>query len=424
MEVSIPYGKGNLTVQLEEAIILTSKKVESLKNLEAEVLRSLDNPIESPPLRKLLERSKKPLLIVPDHTRAFPSKKILPILLEYIRKANPDISLKILVATGLHLPLTDGQLRETLGEEIVESYEVISHDASDETQIKDLGKKTSYGTPIQVNKHVIDSDLVIAAGLIEPHFFAGYSGGRKSLLPGVAGKDSILRNHRFKMISNPRARAGILEGNPIHEDMIEFMKLTKLDFILNVTINDKKEVTGVFSGNPIKAHLAGVKFLESYVKVRFKEEADLVITTNGGYPLDRDIYQAVKGMDTAASLVKKGGVIIVAAECRDGLGGHEEFLKLVKGSKDVNEILERIKRLEPVIDQWEAQILARDLEKAKVILVSDKISEDIARGFLLELARSVDEALEMAYRILGRRRGLRTTIIPEGPYVIPVKEAC
>jgi len=419
----MPYGEGKLTIQLEEAIIMESRKVEPLKDLETEVRHTLENPIESPSLRKLLEKAEKVLLILPDHTRAFPAKEVLPILLDYIRKVKPDVSLKILVATGLHLPLTDDQLREMLGKEVVENYEVTSHDASDEDQVIDLGKKTSYGTPVQVNKHVMDSDLVIATGLIEPHFFAGYSGGRKSLLPGVAGKDSILRNHGFRMVGDPKARAGVLEGNPIHEDMLEFMKLTKLDFILNVTINKEKKVTGVFSGDPVKAHLAGVNALESYVKVQFREEADLVITTNGGYPLDRDIYQAVKGMDTAASVVKEGGVIIIAAECRDGLGGHEEFLKLVKGSKDADEILERIRRLEPIIDQWEAQVLARDLKKARIILVSDRISADIARGLLLEPAKSLEEALEIAYRTLGRRRDLKTIVIPEGPYVVPVKEA-
>jgi len=422
MEVQIPYGEAKLTLQIEDAEILASRKVESLQDLRLEVMRSLDYPIEAPPLRKLVERSEKVLLIVPDHTRAFPSKQILPIVLEYIMKANSDVSLKILVATGLHVPLTDDQLCEMLGREIVEKYEVASHDAADDDRIKDLGKRTSYGTPVQINREVMESDLIIAVGLIEPHFFAGYSGGRKSLLPGVAGKDAILRNHGFDMINDPRARAGVLDGNPVHEDMMEFMSLTKLDFIVNVTINKEKQVTGVFSGDPVKAHLEGVKALESYVKIPFQAEADLVITTNGGYPLDRDVYQAVKGMDTAASIVRNGGVIVIAAECRDGLGGHEEFLKIVKGCKNADEILERIKKREPIIDQWEAQILARDLKKAKIILVSDKISEKDAHNLLLEPAKSLDEALELAYEALGRRKGLRTVVIPEGPYVVPVKK--
>ena len=219
------------------------------------------------------------------------------------------------------------------------------------------------------------------------------------------------------MIGHPNSRAGILEGNPIHEDMIEFMNNTKLDFIVNVTINKEKKVTGIFAGDPIKAHLEGVKFLNQHVKIPVKYRADIVVTTNGGYPLDRDIYQAVKGMDTAAGVVREGGVIIIAAECRDGLGGHEEFLKLVEGAENPGEILERIRRSEPIYDQWEAQVLARILMKAKVILVSDYISEKTARGLLLDRAKSLEEALEIAYGVVGKSP--RIIAIPEGPYVIP-----
>jgi len=420
--VELPYGESRLLLQIEDADILRSRRIEPLRDLEAEVMRSLDHPIEAPPLKRLVERSGRVLLIVPDHTRAFPSRQILPIILEYVKRANPHVSLKILVATGLHAPPTREQLREALGGEVVDEYEVICHDARDMEEIRDLGRRTSYGTPIQVNKEVLESDLVISAGLIEPHFFAGYSGGRKSLLPGVAGRDAILRNHGFEMIDHPMARAGVLDGNPIHEDMVEFMRATRLDFIVNVTIDGEGRVTGVFSGDPVGAHLAGVRAVDGCVKIPYRGEADLVITTNGGYPLDRDLYQAVKGMDTAASIVRDGGVIIIASECRDGLGGHEEFLKIVKGAGSADEILDRIRRLEPMIDQWEAQILARDLKRAKIILVSDRVSREVARDLLLEHARSLDEALELAYTELGGRRGLRIAVIPEGPYVVPFKE--
>lgn len=419
MLITLPYGKQRITLEIEDAEVFEAKEMSVIDSLEQKLVENLEKPISGPSLRKLLERVRKILLLIPDNTRAFPSREMVPALINYIERVNPEAEIRILVATGLHLKVKRGELTEMLGKEVVESYEVINHDASDDSQLLKLDKETSCGTPIHVNKYVFEDDLVIGIGLIEPHFFAGYSGGRKILLPGVAGEDSIFNNHGFKMIGHPKARAGILMGNPIHEDMMEFMRNTKLDFIINVTINKEKKVTGIFAGDPVEAHLRGIEFLDRHVKVPVKGEADIVITTNGGYPLDRDVYQAVKGMDTAASIVKESGVIIIASECKDGLGGHEEFLKLVKGAEDVDEILERIKENEPIYDQWQAQILARILKKSKVILVSDFISEKVARDLLLQRAKNIEEALELAYTILGKR-DVKTIIIPEGPYVIPV----
>lgn len=422
MLINLPYGRKSIKLEVEGVEVLSSKEATAVRSIDQELIKKLENPISAPNLRKLSEKAGKILLIIPDNTRAFPSRDIVPALIDYIDRASRRADIRILIATGLHMKVRKEELIEMLGKEIVENYEVINHDASDDDQILKLDKKTSYKTPIHVNKHVLNSDLVIGAGLIEPHFFAGYSGGRKSLLPGVAGRDAIFSNHRFEMIGHPNARAGILAGNPIHEDMVEFMMSAKLDFIVNVTINKEGEVTGIFAGDPIKAHLSGVDFLDRHVKIPVRGEADIVITTNGGYPLDRDIYQAVKGMDTAASVVKEGGVVIIASECRDGLGGHEEFLRIVRGAGSPDEILERIRDGEPIFDQWEAQVLARVLKKSKVILVSEFISEDVARDLLLERAENIEEALELAHAILGKR-DVRKIAIPEGPYVIPIKDA-
>jgi len=420
MLATLPYGRKQIHLEIENAEILEAEEMPVIDTIEQELVKGLEKPVESPSLRKLSEKAQKILLIIPDNTRAFPSREIIPILVNYIGKANPRAEIRILVATGLHLKVERGELAEMLGKEVVENYEVVNHDAADDGQLVKLDKETSYGTPIHVNRYVFENDLVIGTGLIEPHFFAGYSGGRKILLPGVAGKDSIFNNHGFEMIGHPKARAGVLAGNPIHEDMVEFMRNAKLDFIVNVTINKEKKVTGIFAGNPIEAHLKGVEHLDRHVKVPVRGEADIVITTNGGYPLDRDIYQAVKGMDTAASIVRENGVVIIAAECRDGLGGHEEFLKLVRGAEDADEVLRRIREHQPIYDQWEAQILARILKRARVILVSDFISEKVAGDLLLERAENVEEALELAYTLLGRSH-VRTIVIPEGPYVIPIK---
>lgn len=417
--IRLPYGKGFLELDIKNCEVLESREAPAIDSIEGELKKALNNPISSPSLDRLLEHNRRVLLIVPDNTRAFPSRNVIPRILAIVEKISPEAEIRILVATGLHRAVEERELREMLGGEVLERYEVINHEASSDEQVVRLNKRTSYGTPIHVNRLVLESDIVIGAGLIEPHFFAGYSGGRKIILPGVAGREAIFANHSFKMIADPRSRAGILRGNPIHEDMVEFMKATKLDFIINVTVNKRGEITGVFAGDPAKAHLAGVEFLDKFVKIPLDKPADIVVTTNGGYPLDRDLYQAVKGMDTAAYAVKEGGVIIIASECRDGLGGHEEFLRIVRGADNPDEILERIRRNEPMNDQWEAQILAKVLKKAKVILVSDYIPEDLAEEFMLGHARTLEEALEMAFNILGNRDA-RMMAIPEGPYVIPL----
>ena len=389
--------------------------------IDKEISDALEKPIFAPAFEKLLRNSRKILLIVPDNTRAFPAREIIPRLLEKIEKINSIAEVKLLVATRLHVEVSKDELRKLLGSEVVENYEVVNHDASDSDQIMETGRRTSYGTPIQVNRLVMESNIAIGAGLIEPHFFAGYSGGRKILLPGVAGRDAVFSNHSLRMVGDPKARAGILSGNPIHEDMIEFMKQTKLNFIVNTTINKRKRDHRDLRRRPIKAHLKGVEFLDRHIKIAVKGEADIMITTNGGYPLDRDIYQAVKGMDTAATIVRRGGIIIIAAECRDGLGGHEEFVKLTKGAESPAEIIEKIRKNEPIYDQWEAQVLARVLEKARVVLVSDYLPEKVAKDLLLDHARILEEALEIAYGIL-RRKDARIIAIPEGPYIIPVRE--
>jgi len=419
--VELPYGRGHVTldVDLPNLTVVSSKPRPPLSDPLSSLAESLKRPLSSPPLSDLCRGAESVLVIVPDKTRAFPFRLVLPEVLRAVKSASPQASTRVLVATGLHRPHGSEELEELVGREVASEYEVVSHDAEDEGLLADTGRRTSWGTPVVVNRGVLESDLVVALGLIEPHFFAGYSGGRKSLLPGVAGRDAILANHGFRMIGHPKARYGCLSGNPIHEDMVEFMRMTRLDFIVNVTLNERKEVTGVFCGDPVEAHLAGVRFLESYVRVPVRGRADVVIVTNGGYPLDRDLYQAVKGIATGELVVREGGAIVVLAECVDGLGGHEEFHELFVGARSPEEVLERIRRREPVKDQWQAQILARVLARARVVVVTD-MSHSVVEDMLMTPASSVEEALEEAARLAGRDlRSARVVAVPEGPYVIP-----
>ena len=420
-KVGLPYGKRvlELYTDIRQVSLITSKPKPPLKDPRSDLIKSLESPTDSPPLSELCKGVKRITVLIPDKTRAFPSKLVLPTVLRTIESSKSDVQVNVIIATGLHKPHTREEVLELVSKDVYSNYEVVSHDAEDEESLIDTEKRTSYNTPVIVNENVIEADLVVGLGLIEPHFFAGYSGGRKSVLPGVAGKRAIYVNHGFKMIGNPNSKYGVLEGNPIHEDMVEFMKLTKLDFIVNVTIGKEKRVTGVFCGNPVKAHLNGVRFLEEYVKVRVKGLADVVITTNGGYPLDRNLYQAVKGMATGELVVKEGGVIIIVAECVDGLGEHEEFYELFVGAESPDEVLEKIRRLEPIKDQWEAQILARILKKAKVIVVSE-MRQSIIEDMLMIPASTINEALDEALKLVRREEtDVRLTVIPEGPYVIP-----
>ncbi len=269
----------------------------------------------------------------------------------------------------------------------------------------------------------MESDVTVITGLIEPHFFAGYSGGRKSILPGIAGKNSIYRNHSYCMIAHPLSRCGILSGNPVHEDMVEAAKIAVegKSYLINVVVNRNGRLVNTFAGNIFEAHKQGVEYLNQFVKVKTRKRASIVLTSNGGFPLDRDLYQAVKGMAVGRTLVKRGGVIVVFAECTDGIGrGHEFFYRLMAEARSPNEVLDRIRSEEPIKDQWQAQILAEILMWAHVIIVSKNVKHSIVEEMHMIPASSPDEALELASKILSKDE--RIIAVPEGPHVIPFIE--
>jgi len=416
----MPYGEGTILCEVPESrlkVVLEPKRMTEIEEPAEELARALEAPTASPPLRELVEGSRSPCIIVSDSTRPTPSRLIVEGILTVLRNEGiGEESTKIVVATGLHRPPTRAELQERLGEEATRRLRVVSHDAQDDENLTYLGS-TSADTPLWVNSIVHGCDLIIADGYIEPHFFAGYTGGGKNILPGVSGLETIKANHGAAMIDHPKARAGVLEGNPIYQDIVEGARMTGLDFSVNVTLNAEKRVSGVFAGDFEEAHREGCRFLERHVKVE-AESSDIVVSTNGGYPLDRDLYQAVKGMSVAEDVVREGGVIIIAAECRDGVG-HPNFRRLMEESEGPEEILERIRS--PgffVADQWEAQILARILQRAGVICVTDGVEGGIIRAMHMTPAGSLEEALEEAYGIVGRDP--EVTVIPGGPSTTPV----
>ncbi len=416
LEIRLKYGREDLYVSIPdyllEFIAQSKKEVQATLNDINKVLDGFMfqiNKVKDKILKKGL------LLLLSDHTRAVPNKKILPLILNKLHDNGfKDDNIRFLIAYGLHKKITDKDVKDFFGIDPNE-YTVLHHDATNEEELIALGK-TSFGTPVKINKELHEAGYSIGIGLIEPHFFAGYSGGYKIILPGISAKESIFSNHSYKMIDHPKSRYGILDGNPLREDIEEAGKMSGLDAIINVVINSKKEIAGVFAGDPKLAHRMGVKLLDSFSKVSVPKPTDIVITTNGGYPLDRNLYQGVKGMATAELVVKEGGVIIYAGECSDGLT-HEHFKELMVIGDKPEDVLEFIKEYEPIQDQWEAQILARILKKAKIIVVTKNIKEKVLNEMKLLGAKTVDEALEMALEIKGQ--DARIGVIPNGPYVIP-----
>ena len=422
MIISIPYGRIFVSLELPSEKVLAILQPSELRGVDdgANLVReALGKPFGGYPLSRMALGKEKACIVVSDYTRATPNNILLPPIIEELEDAGLRAdNIRILVAYGLHKPASESEIREFLGGEIPREIEIVNHDATDESSLVYLGM-TSFGTRVSVNRLVVESDLLVLTGLIEPHFFAGYSGGRKAILPGVSGREAIFNNHSFKMIMHPLSRYGVLDGNPIHEDMVEAAKMVNVPkYLVNVVIDRMHRIAGAFTGDIFEAHLEGVKFLDRHVKIKPPSKADIVITSNGGYPLDRDLYQTVKGMATGELVVRKGGAIVVFAECIDGIGrGHEEFYRLMVEAKAPEEVLERIRREEPIKDQWEAQILARILINAKVILVTKNIKHSIIEEMHMIPASSPEEALEEAYRVTGKDS--KIIVIPEGPYTIP-----
>lgn len=420
-EIKIPYGKSYLLANVPD------QKLEGVLESKAHhyhpeageielVQQALENPIGSPRLRDLAKGKNKIVIIASDHTRPVPSKIMAPVMLDEIRAGNPQADITFLIATGFHRLTTKEELISKFGEDIVANEKIVIHNAFDPDIMVNIGKLPSGGD-IVINKLAVEADLLISEGFIEPHFFAGFSGGRKSVLPGVVSKVTVLANHNSRFIAHEKARTGNLEGNPIHIDMLHAAKTAKLAFIVNVVIDADKKIIKAFAGNLEQAHIEGTKFAGELAAVQAKP-ADIVITSNGGYPLDQNIYQAVKGMTAAEATCKPGGVIIICAACNDGHGG-DAFYRWFTESKGARDVMDKIMAIEPehtIADQWEAQVLARVLLKHTVIMVSDQCDPKLITDMEMKVAKTLPEAMAMAEAIVGPEA--RYTVVPDGVSVI------
>ena len=420
--IQFPYGKETLSIDIPQerlSAVLTSEMHDYKPELSQEelVCQALEHPIGTPKLSVMAEGKKKVVVIASDHTRPVPSKIIMPQMLAEIRKGNPDADITILISTGCHRETTKEELINKFGPEIVEKEKIVVHDCDDPTQVS-LGKLPSGGELI-IDRLAVEADLLVAEGFIEPHFFAGFSGGRKSILPGIASRKTVIYNHNAEFIASDRARTGIVDGNPIHIDMLYAARAAHLAFICNVVINSDKEVIYAVSGDVDQAHIAGREFLSSKCKVD-AVMSDIVISTNGGYPLDQNIYQAVKGMTAAEATVREGGVIIMLAKSNDGHGG-AEFYKTFKEEKDLKRMMATFlatPKDQTRIDQWQSQIFARLLMRATVIYISDA-PDDMVSDLHMIPAHSLEEALKKAEEIVGNPNA-SICAIPDGVSVIVI----
>ncbi len=410
-----PYGDSLLEAHISTenvSLVLEKREVKGIDNERKAITASLRLPIECPTLSEHISKSDRVVVIVTDNTRACPDDRLLPpILTELEQKVSRD-NITIIIALGLHPPLNEEALTKKLGNYIVENYRVINHDVNDTVYIG----TTSRGTPVEINRQVIEADFRISTGLIEPHFFAGFSGGRKSIAPGVFSVRSAHKNHGYKMIEHPLARAGILKGNPVHEDMVEQARMAKLNFIVNVLLNRRGEITHVVAGDFVKAHEKGCEIEKEIAGVKVDHKFDITVTTNGGAPLDLDLYQTCKGIDNASQITRDGGIIIIASSCTAGVGPGE-FLNLHKSAHSAQEVLERIRREEPIGVQWQNQILARAQLRNDVYLVSG-LEDSVVRDMMMLPVNTIEEGLGKAFQVLGR--DAEVVIIPEGPLVLPI----
>ena len=421
MRVRLPYGRGHLELDLPDGRVdlLEPRDVPALPDEAAAFRESVRAPIALRPLREIVGPGETVAVVIPDITRPFPSDRVLPWLFEGLGDVAPE-RVVIVNGTGSHRANTADELDGMVGREIAARYRIVNHDAHAPATHGDAGKSPD-GFPIRLNRDYLAADRRIVLGFIEPHFFAGFSGGYKAVFPGVAAIDAIMHYHRAEVVGDPRSTWGILDGNPTQELVRACGSLAPVDFCVNVTLNAEKRITRFFSGDVMAAHEAGCAFVRENAMIRCESRYPVVVTTNGGYPLDQNLYQSVKGMSAAAQIVEPGGLIAIAAECADGFPDHGNFRSLLLDHESPQAILDTV--LAPdfsMFDQWEAQKLAMIRMDARVALRSGLPEDEVGRAHMepaADLGRFVCEELD--------RRGTadaRIAVLPEGPLCVPYVE--
>ncbi len=419
MEVQLDYGRHGLTVRLPEANVvkvLCYRPAQPLVDLQVAVREKLLSPVGTPPLPELAQGKSSACVAICDITRPVPNELILSELLPHLERAGLSRDrIVVLVATGLHRPNLGHELVEIAGASIVGKYRIENHHGENLEEHVFLGE-TPRGVPMWIDRRWVEADLKIAVGLIEPHFMAGYSGGRKLICPGLAGLPTIREWHSPRFLEHPHARSGMLDGNPVHLENTWIAKQAGCDFTVNVVLDEKRRLVDVQAGEMEEAFHAGVAVVDTMVRDSVPEPVDIVITTAAGYPLDATFYQSVKGMVAAEPLVKPGGTIILAAALSEGVGS-PDFTRIFEENRSLEEFLEKISSPDYFrIDQWQLELMARVARKARIVVVSDGLPAEYLRRLFVEPAASVEEAVVDCLDRYGPHATI--AVMPKGPYLV------
>jgi nickel-dependent lactate racemase len=419
MNIKLAYGKTGLDIELPDELNVTTvepKFVPGLPDPEAVLREALRVPIKAPPLRDVVQTDDKVGVVFSDITRPTPNHLIMPAVLKALQHV-PRENITLFNALGTHRPNTDEELRGILGDALVDGYRIVQNNAFDPSSQIQMGT-TSRGHDVWLNREMVECDVKILTGFIEPHFFAGYSGGGKAVMPGMAGQHTVLGNHDAGMVGDAKATWGVTWGNPIWEEVHEVALSAGQLFLVNVTLNRDKEITGVFAGDLDAAHAAGCDFVKGSAMVPVAHPFDIVITTNSGYPLDLNLYQSVKGMSAAAQVVREGGAIIVAADCWDGIPDHGLYGQLLREADSPQALLDTV--CAPGFlkqDQWQAQIQAQIQLKADVYVRSDNLTSEQIEMALLQPSPRIEDTVTNLLGKYGSQASI--CVLPEGPQTIP-----
>src|ERR1041384_2412848 len=383
MRVALAYGQGHLEVELpdERTTVIEPSHTPGLPDERVAVFGALNKPTSTRPLRDWIKPGNSVCILFTDITRATPNNRLIPWLLEYLSEI-PRERITLLNQLGTHRPNSTTELEKMLTPDVVRNYRVINHEPENPAALVQFGT-TRDGTPALINKELVEAEVRIITGFIEPHFFAGFSGGIKGIMPGTAGLRTVMSNHGATNIGDPNSTFGITDGNPLWEELRDIALRVGPSFLLNVTLNEERQITGVFAGDILRAHKAGIEFVRRSAMQPVEAPFDVVVTTNSGYPLDLNLYQGVKGMSAGARIIKPGGTLILACECREGVPANSPLDKLLRSASSSEEILAMLSTAGFVRpEKWQAQIQALVQRKAKVLVYSSLSAETVRRAFL------------------------------------------
>ncbi len=422
MKIELAYGKGHIKGYLPDDIscrVYTKELMQGLPDPAAAVAAAVASPIGTHPLSRLAAGKSTACIVVNDITRPVPNRILLPPIIDAITSAGISAdNISILNATGTHRPNLGDEITEILGPAIASRFRFVNHDCFDDMTNRYVGT-TARGTEVFIDSTYLDADLKIITGLIEPHFMAGYSGGRKAVCPGVASIKSIRSIHHPKFMEEPLAANCIISGNPLHDELLTIARMAGVDFMANVVINGAREICGVFCGDVEQAHLEGIAFSRRYDCVQ-GNRVDVVFTSSAGYPLDKTFYQTIKGMVGALGIVKKGGTVVIASQCSEGMGNDTfiDCLKAFRANGDIDAYIRHIScddNFTP--DQWQVEKLLHAIRHADILLISEGLSRDELDLTLAKPVANIGEAIE--YCLARHGCAMTAAVIPEGPYLIP-----